>query len=87
MNYIAWNVIKDYLEEQGFIEIKSPRSALKKAFETGLIENGHAWMQLLEDRNITSRAYDEETVNMIETLIHQKYYPLLKQLYDALNHK
>lgn len=84
---LAWNVIKDYLEEQGFIEIKSPRSALKKAFETGLIEDGHAWMQLLEDRNITSHAYDEETVNMIETLIRQKYYPLLKQLYDALNFK
>lgn len=84
---LALNVLKDYLEEQGFIEIKSPRNTLKKAFETGLIEDGHAWMQLLEDRNITSHAYDEETVNMIETLIRQKYYPLLKQLYDTLNHR
>ncbi len=84
---LAWNVLKDYLEEQGFVEIKSPRSALKKAFETGLIEDGHRWMQLLDDRNITSYAYDEATVNMIERLIHQKYYPLLKQLYDTLNYK
>lgn len=84
---LAWNVVKDYLEEQGFIEIKSPRSALKKAFETGLIEDGHNWMMLLEDRNITSHAYDEATVNMIELLIREKYYPLLKQLYDTLNNK
>ncbi len=84
---LAWNVIKDYLEEQGFIEIRSPRSALKKAFETGLILDGHSWMQLLEDRNITSHAYDEATVDMIERLIHQKYYPLLKQLYDTLNYR
>ena len=84
---LAWNVIKDYLEEQGFIEIKSPRGALKKAFETGLIADGHSWMQLLDDRNITSHAYDEATVDMIEGLIRQKYYPLLKQLYDTLRNK
>ena len=84
---LGWNVIKDYLEEQGFEEIRSPRSALKIAFETGLIEDGHSWMQLLDDRNMTSHAYDEDTVNMIEGLIHQKYYPLLKQLYDTLSYK
>jgi nucleotidyltransferase substrate binding protein (TIGR01987 family) len=84
---LAWNVVKDYLEEQGFIEIKSPRSALKKAFEVGLIEDGHSWMKLLNDRNQTSHAYDEAAVSMIEKLIHQKYYPLLKQLYDRLKHK
>lgn len=84
---LAWNVLKDYLEEQGFVEIKSPRSALKKSFETGLIPDGHSWMKLLEDRNITSHAYDEATVEMITRLVRQKYYPLLKQLYDTLNSK
>ena len=34
MSYeLAWNTIKDYLEEQGFNDVKSPRSAFKKAFE------------------------------------------------------
>lgn len=84
---LAWNVVKDYLEEQGFIEIRSPRSALKKAFEIGLIDDGHGWMQLLDDRNLTSHAYDEATVDIIEKLIHQKYYPILKQLYDTLSYK
>ena len=84
---LAWNVVKDYLEVQGFIDIRSPRSALKKAYETGLISDGHSWMQLLEDRNVTSHAYDEATVDMIEGLIHEKYYRLLKQLYDTLNNK
>jgi nucleotidyltransferase substrate binding protein (TIGR01987 family) len=84
---LAWNVVKDYLEEQGFTEIRSPRSALKKGFETGLIQNGHDWMKLLDDRNITAHAYDESTVNIIETLIHKKYYPLLKQLHDTFKDK
>jgi nucleotidyltransferase substrate binding protein (TIGR01987 family) len=84
---LAWNMVKDYLEEQGFVEIRSPRSALKKAFETGLIHDGHGWMKLLDDRNLTSHAYDEASVDTIEKLIHQKYYPLLKQLYDAFSTK
>ena len=41
---LSWNMFKDYLEDQGFVEIKSPRAALKKAFEMGLIGNGHKWM-------------------------------------------
>lgn len=80
-------MVKDYLEEQGFTEIRSPRSALKKGFKTGLIQEGNIWMKLLDDRNITVHAYDEATVSMIETLIHEKYYPLLKQLYDTFGDK
>lgn len=51
---LAWNMVKDYLQEQGFIDIKSPRGALKRAFEMGIIENGHHWMDLLLDRNLTA---------------------------------
>lgn len=85
MSYeLAWNTIKDYLEEQGFVDVKSPRSAFKKAFEVGLIKDGHSWMDLLLDRNLTSHAYDEEKASEVEKLIHQKYYPLLMQLYKIL---
>ena len=38
---LTWNVVKDFLEEQGFVDVKSPRAALKKAFEIGVIDNGH----------------------------------------------
>jgi len=81
---LAWNTLKDYLEEQGFVDVKSPRSAFKKAFEVGLIQEGHTWMELLLDRNLTSHAYDEEKASEIENLIHQKYYPLLINLYHTL---
>jgi hypothetical protein len=39
---------------------------------------------LLLDRNLTSHAYDEEKASEVEKLIHQKYYPLLSQLYNTL---
>lgn len=86
MSYeLAWNTIKDYMEEQGFTEVNSPRAAIKKAFETGLIVEGHSWMDLLIDRNLTAHTYDEEKATEVEQLIHHKYYPLLKQLLESLN--
>jgi nucleotidyltransferase substrate binding protein (TIGR01987 family) len=86
MSYeLAWNTLKDYLEGQGFNDVKSPRNAFKKAFEIGLIENGQSWMELMLDRNLTSHAYDEEKASEVEKLIHQKYYPLLFNLKTTLN--
>lgn len=57
---LSWNMVKDYLEDQGFVDIKSPKAALKKAFEIGIIEKGHGWMDLLLDRNLTAHTYDEK---------------------------
>jgi nucleotidyltransferase substrate binding protein (TIGR01987 family) len=84
---LAWNVVKDYLEEQGFVDIKSPRGTLKKAFEIGIIENGHDWMSLLLDRNLTAHTYDEEKATEVEQLIRNKYFPLLKVLYNSFKLK
>lgn len=84
---LAWNMVKDYLQEQGFVDVKSPRSALKKAFETGIIENGHDWMDLLVDRNLTAHTYDEQKATEVEQLIQNKYFPLLKALHNSFNQK
>lgn len=80
---LAWNLVKDYLEDQGFADVKSPRGALKKAFEMNILENGHAWMDLLQDRNLTAHTYDEQKASDMEQLIQNKYYPLLKELYSS----
>jgi nucleotidyltransferase substrate binding protein (TIGR01987 family) len=81
---LAWNTLKDYLEEQGFIDVKSPRAAIKKAFETGLVTDGHNWLKALEDRNLTSHTYDEATANQVVELIRNSYYPLLAALNQEL---
>lgn len=88
MSYeLAWNTIKDLLESEGFTDINSPRNALKKAFETGLISEGHSWMELLNDRNLTAHTYDEVKATEVENLIHYKYFPLLKDLYDTFSER
>ena len=88
MSYeLAWNLVKDYLEEQGFVDVKTPRSALKKAFEIGLIKEGHLWMDLLQDRNLTAHTYDEQKATEVEQLIQHKYFPLLNELYHDFKQK
>ena len=84
---LAWNTLKDYLQAQGFIDIKSPRSAIKKGFEIDLITDGEGWLKLLEDRNLTAHAYDEVMAKEIEKLIRKKYFPLIKELFDILHQK
>ncbi len=82
---LAWKLLKDYLEEQGFQDVKSPRSAIKKAFEVGLIKDGHKWMELLEDRNLTSHTYDKERATEVEFIIRNQYYSILKHLHNTFN--
>lgn len=84
---LSWNLVKDYLEEQGFVDVKSPRTALKKAFEIGIIENGHDWMDLLLDRNLTAHTCDEQKATEMELLILNKYFPILKSLHQHFNEK
>lgn len=78
---LSWKALKDYLYEQGFFDILTPRAVIKKAFETNLITNGHTWLQLLSDRNLTVHTYDEETAEKIDKLIENIYYSLFKELY------
>lgn len=84
---LSWNMMKDYLDEQGFTDVKSPRDSIKKGFETGLIPDGHGWLKMMEDRNLTSHAYDEETSKEIEKLIRQEHYKLLKELFTTFKQK
>jgi len=84
---LSWNLMKDFLDEQGFTDVKSPRDSIKKAFETGLITDGHGWLKMMEDRNLTSHAYDEETAKEIEKLIRQEHYKLLKELFTTFKQK
>lgn len=81
---LTWNLMKEYLEEQGFQDMRSPRDTIKKAFETQLIADGHLWLQTLQNRNLTSHTYDEETAERVVKEIETVYYPLLREVYLKL---
>ena len=83
---LSWKLLKDYLEATG-TEVKSPREAIKVAFQQEIIDNGHDWMDALTDRNLTVHTYDESTAILVEKKICEVYFPLLNQLYQSLLQK
>lgn len=83
---LAWKVMKDYLELEGF-EPKSPRSSIQIAFQNNLIQDGYIWIDALEKRNLMSHTYDEETALEAEKLILEKYYGMLKEFYQDMRGK
>jgi nucleotidyltransferase substrate binding protein (TIGR01987 family) len=76
----AWKLLKDYEEEEGFV-IKSPRDAIKQAFQANIINEGHTWIDALEDRNLTPHTYHEKIAAEVEEKVRNKYFPVLEQLY------
>lgn len=72
---LAWNVMKDYAEYQGYTNVRGSRDALRKAFQMGLIVSDE-WMQSITDRNLTSHHYDENEFEEVYQTIVEIYYPL-----------
>jgi nucleotidyltransferase substrate binding protein (TIGR01987 family) len=83
---VVWKTMKLYLERQGY-ECGGPRSTLKKAFAENLIptpEEADRWLRMLEDRNLTSHAYDEALARQIYGHIVQDYASLLGGMADKI---
>ena len=70
---LAWNVMKDFLEESGQSGIYGSRDATRSALAAGLIENGDLWMRMIASRNQTKHTYNEETVEDICAAIVNEY--------------
>lgn len=77
---LAWNVIKDYLEEQGFVNIIGSKNATREAFKNGLITDGDAWMDMIKARNLTSHTYNLDVANSIVTDILTRFFAALEAM-------
>lgn len=79
---LSWNVLKDYLTEQGISEIIGSKGAFREAYKNGLIQNGETWMEMIQDRNLISHNYDENVSKEISERI-KNYTELFKQLSET----
>jgi len=81
---LAWNVMKDYLEEQGITGIIGSKNAIRHAFNKGIIDEGEVWMDMVKDRNIASHVYDEETAEGLFIAIKNIYYIEFNKLAEKI---
>ncbi len=74
---LAWNVLKDYLEAQGFVELIGSKNATRQAFKNVLLEDGEAWMDMIKARNLTSHTYQDKIAADIVKDILGRFHPAL----------
>lgn len=81
---LAWNVIKDYYEEQGEVNIQGSRDALRLAFQRGLIADGDNWMKMIKSRIASVHTYNLEVAQQINQDIHDIYFQLFIELKEKM---
>ena len=61
---MSWKAVKRYLEFSG-LEAKSPRAVFKEAYAQQIITDEGIWLDMIEQRNLSSHVYDENEMNEI----------------------
>lgn len=72
---LAWKVMKDFEEYQGFTDIQGSRDAIRRALQMGLVAS-QSWMDTVSSRNLTSHCYDESEFNSILDKIINDFLPI-----------
>lgn len=77
---LAWNTLKNFLEDRGVKNVYGSRDATREAFKIGLIENGETWMEMIDSRNQTTHTYNQETVAKIVSAVTHSYFAEFEEL-------
>lgn len=80
---LAWKMLQKVLRYQG-LDCNSPRDCLRKAYSSGIISDEELWLNMLDDRNITSHIYDEAHAKEIYDRIKGLYAVELKSLKELI---
>lgn len=76
---LAWKMLKLRLAYLG-VEALSPREVIRQSLQAGLIEDGNAWSEAQQQRNLTSHTYDESLSIAVFAFIQTKGVALLRGL-------
>ena len=58
---MGWKLMMSFEKENGVTGMLGSKDVVRHAVALGLIENGEAWMDMIDARNQTSHVYDEDT--------------------------
>jgi len=82
---LAWNVLKDYLQEHGYVRLIGSKDATRMAFKNELLEDGDAWMDMIKARNLSSHTYNTQTADKLVTDILERFYPAFVAMEDTFS--
>ena len=82
---LSWKLLKEYLSYNGLTDVRTPREAFKEAFSTEVVDEGDVWIDMLNDRNLTSHTYDKAEAKEIYARIKNNYYKILNKLKETIS--
>ena len=77
---LSWKLLKDYLEYQGYQNIRGSRDAFRESYRVGLIDDIKMWLNTIEARNYTTHAYDEDILEESYEMIREDFATLFEDL-------
>ncbi|MBP6985386.1 MAG: HI0074 family nucleotidyltransferase substrate-binding subunit [Alphaproteobacteria bacterium] len=79
---LYWKVLKKICLQEG-VEVNSPRATLQQAYAIKLIDDENFWLEMMENRNLTSHTYRQSAANEIYRKC-KTYLPIYQQTYLSL---
>lgn len=79
---LSWKVMKDFLEEKGFVFKPSPKDTIRLAQQNGFIHYAQALIDGFDIRNELSHDYSGEKFEKAEKILRDTIYPALQSLYS-----
>ena len=77
---LGWSTVRDLLLAEGNADLLGSRDTLRLAFSRGLIDDGEAWMRMIQDRNLTSHTYNRVTAEQIAAQVAGCYLGCFQRL-------
>lgn len=81
---LAWKTLKDYLENEGYDEVKNAKQTIRQAFQAEILHNPEEWMDAIQKRNLTSHVYNKDILQEAVDFIYDRFYPIVSDLYHLL---
>ena len=83
---LAWKLLRDRLKFDGIaLPAETPRHVIKAAFTAKLIDDGDAWVDMMNSRNEMSHEYDADKFEETVDKIHFRYLAILDNLHQKFN--
>ncbi|MBK9295100.1 MAG: nucleotidyltransferase substrate binding protein [Oligoflexia bacterium] len=81
----CWKALQQKAQKEG-VTVGSPKTAFSFAMQSGLIkpQDEKLWLEMLEDRNLTTHTYKKELANQVVVRIKENYLPAFEHLLQKL---
>jgi nucleotidyltransferase substrate binding protein (TIGR01987 family) len=82
---LAWNALKDFMEDRGASAMYGSKDATREAFRSGLIKDGDVWMRMTKSRNMSSHTYNSAIAEEIVREVLGSYIQEFRELKRVLD--